>query len=89
MVLDVRELSTVTDYFVIATGNSAPHLKALSDEVQMEMKKRGIKCYRKSGTGESQWIVLDFVDLVVHLLLPETREFYALEQLWSDAEVVA
>jgi len=83
--MDVRELSSVTDYYVVATGNSSPHIKALADETQVALKKKGIKCHRKSGTPDSAWMVLDFLDVVIHLFSDETRSYYALEQLWSDA----
>ena len=86
--LDLRSLSGVTDFFVVATGTSAPHLRALAQEVQAGMKERGVRCYRVSGTAESHWMVLDFIDVVVHLFDEDTRAYYALEQLWSDAPVV-
>ncbi len=84
-VLDVSALSNVTDFFVIATGNSPPHIKALADEVTRTLKTAGTRCHRKSGTAESQWMAMDYVDVVVHLFSAETRSYYALEELWSDA----
>ena len=75
----------MTDFFLMVTGTSAPHIKALSEEVQVSLKKSGVHCYRKSGTPESQWIALDYVDVVVHIFSAETRAYYALEELWSDA----
>lgn len=89
VILDVRELSNVTDFFVIVHGNSTPHLKALAEEVHIQLKDQGIRNHRKSGTPESGWIVMDFVDVVVHIFSGDTRDYYALEQLWSDAERVA
>lgn len=86
VILDVQKLSNVTDFFVIVHGNSAPHLKALAEEVHLQLKKTGIGNPRKSGTPESGWIVMDFVDVVVHVFSAETRDYYALEELWSDAE---
>lgn len=86
VLLDVRKLSTVTDFFLMVTGNSAPHIKALADETAASLKKRKVRCYRKSGTPESHWMVMDFVDVVVHIFSSETRSYYALEELWSDAE---
>jgi ribosome-associated protein len=85
-VLDVRELSQVTDFFVLASGTSSPHLKALTAELQVRLKQDdGVRCYRHTGTPESGWMVLDYLDVVVHLFLPTVREYYALEELWSDA----
>ncbi len=87
-VLDVRGLSGVTDYYVIATGNSAPHLKALLAEVERLLGAQGIWCHRRAGTAESRWLVADYMDFVLHVLSPEQRERYALEQLWKDAPAV-
>lgn len=78
-------LSNVTDCFVIATGNSPPHVKALADEVVRVLKQANVRCHRRAGTPESQWLALDFIDVVVHLFTARTRAFYALEALWSDA----
>jgi ribosome-associated protein len=89
VVLDVRELSSVTDYFLMVTGSSAPHVKALAESVERALKETGVRCYRKSGTADSGWIVLDYVDTVVHIVNPETRAFYGLESLWSDAPRLA
>jgi ribosome-associated protein len=88
VLMDVRELSSVTDYYVIATGTSAPHLKALFQHLQGILKEKGVSCFRKSGTPESEWLIADYVDLVVHLFSETTREYYGLEQLWSDARKV-
>ncbi len=88
VLLDVRKLSNVTDYYLMATGTSVPHIKALTDEVTVALKKRDVRCYGKSGTPDSQWVALDFIDLVVHVFSAETRAYYALEELWSDAERV-
>lgn len=85
LVLDVRKVSSVTDFFLIATGTSAPHLKALAEEVDVRLKAEGVRSYRHSGESESGWIVLDYVDLVVHLFTPEVRSYYDLERLWKDA----
>ncbi|MGA0333103.1 MAG: ribosome silencing factor [Kiritimatiellia bacterium] len=87
-VLCVRDVSTVTDYFVIATGTSSPHLHALSEEVDVSRKNARIKMTRKGGDSASGWMVLDFGEVIVHVMNPELREFYALEQLWSDAKTI-
>ena len=85
VLLDVTGQSNVTDYYVMVTGNSPPHLKALTDEVEKVLKGQGVRAFRKSGTPESAWIVMDYIDVVVHLFAPDTRAYYALEELWSDA----
>lgn len=78
----------MTDFYVIATGNSPPHLKALLGEVERVLGEKGIRCHRRAGTAESKWMVADYMDFVVHVLSPEQRARYALEQLWKDAKVV-
>jgi len=88
-VLDVRKLSTVTDYYVICTGNNARHLKALADTCEEALIKEGQKPYRVSGTPESSWMILDCLDFVVHLFGEKARDHYALETLWKDAPRVA
>ena len=84
----VHDVSTVTDYFVIATGTSSPHIHALAEEVDISRKDARIKMTRKGGNAMSGWMVLDFGEVIVHVMNPELRDFYALEQLWSDAKTV-
>jgi ribosome-associated protein len=86
LVLDVRELSTVTDYFVIATGSSEPHLRAISEEIIDRLKEDySISPRAKDGTIQAGWIVLDFFDVIVHVMRPDVRRRYDLEALWGDA----
>lgn len=87
-VVDVRGLSSLTDYCVVATGTSAPHLKGLLAAVQSRMKELGVQSYRKSGLPESGWMILDFVHVVVHLFAPEARDYYDIEKLWADAKEI-
>lgn len=82
-VYDVRGKSSLADFFVVATGTAAPHLKALIAESQSVMKEAGVQSYRTSGDPESGWIVVDYVDVVVHVFSPEARAYYALEKLWA------
>ncbi len=89
VILDVRELSSITDLFVIVTGTSAPHLKALEAEISRRLKEIGHRKHRTSGSPESGWVVLDFLGIVVHLFTPERRARYALEELWGDAPRLA
>lgn len=86
--LDVTGLSPVTDYYVIVTGNSSPHLKALLAEVEKALREHGVRCFRSAGTPESGWIVADYLDFVVHVFTAELRDYYQLERLWNDAKVV-
>lgn len=81
-VYDVRGKSALTDFFVVATGEAAPHLKALVAESQHAMKDAGVASFRTSGDPESGWIVVDYIDVVVHVFSAEARAYYALEKLW-------
>ena len=83
---DVRGISGFADAFVVATGTAAPHLKALVAGTQAAMKEVGVEAYRSSGDPQSGWIVVDYVDVVVHVFSPEARAYYALERLWVDAK---
>ncbi|MDG2170785.1 MAG: ribosome silencing factor [Opitutales bacterium] len=87
-VLYVGKLSSITDFFVLATGNSEPHLKALINSVSRDMKDEKIQLVGSDlgqGTG---WAVIDAFDVMIHMFLPEQREFYQLDDLWKDAELV-
>lgn len=86
--LDVRGRSTVTDYLLIASGNSQPHLKALRGAVERALKDAGATIIGAEAGDNSGWQVVDAFDLMIHLFTPETRTHYALEQLWKDAPEV-
>lgn len=84
--LDLRGLSPVTDFFVICTATSNPHLRAVRDEIVEQMRdEQGQKPLLSDGTHESQWLIVNYPNVLVHILSPEKREYYALEQLWGDA----
>lgn len=85
---DVRGVSGLCDAFVVATGTAAPHLKGLVAGTQQAMKGLGVESFRTSGDPESGWIVVDYVDVVVHVFSPEARAYYALEKIWQDAKPV-
>lgn len=82
---DVRAISFLTDYVIIATGQNGPHLKALFNATRLRFKELGLPCFRKSGDPDSGWIMADYFDVVLHLFLPDTREHYALDELLGDA----
>jgi len=88
-ILDLRRLTTITDFFVICTGGSDTHVKAISDAVIDGSRKFGEKPWHREGTGSKSWVLLDYVDVVVHIFLNETRKFYGLEKLWGDAEITS
>ena len=86
--MDVWDAEPGQDFCVIASGTSAPHLKALLAHVQARMKELEIQSYRKSGLPESGWLILDFVHVVVHLFAPEARAYYDIEKLWKDGKEI-
>lgn len=87
-VLKVRDLTVLTDYFVIASGTSNTHVGALAEEVDFKLSEAGMEPTRKEGADTKSWVLLDYGSVVVHVFYPEMREFYALERLWADAEPV-
>lgn len=88
--LDLTEIVSYTDYFVICTGRSDRQVKAIHDGIYQGMKdEHGLLPGRVEGLAQSQWVLLDYIDVVVHVFTPETREFYRLEQLWGEAPALA
>ncbi|MFP6899578.1 MAG: ribosome silencing factor [Opitutales bacterium] len=87
-ILQMGEKCTIADYFIIATGRSAPHLKALHRSLETNLKDNGIQIFGKGRYRPSGWVVIDAIDVVVHVFSREAREFYALESLWKDAEIL-
>ena len=88
LVLDVRGISNVADYFFICTGTSEPHLKAIANEIDRRLRDEGYRPRHRDGFPPSRWIVMDYNDVLVHIFHPELRQRYALEQLWGDAKKV-
>jgi ribosome-associated protein len=89
-VLDLRGVSSYTDYFVVCSGNTDRQTKAIHDAIIEGMKKdHRVLPRRVEGVGEARWILLDYFDVVVHVFVPEVREFYRLEQLWGDVPRMA
>ena len=85
VVLDLRGLTDATDFFVIASGTSDTHVRGIAESVLDKLNRRGHRAHHIEGLPGGRWVLLDFVDFVVHLFHPETRSFYQLERLWSDA----
>jgi ribosome-associated protein len=84
--IDVHEMTSVTDWMVIASGTSSRHVKSIADAVVLACKKAGVAPLGVEGEREGEWVLVDLGDIIVHVMLPGIREFYALEKLWSVAE---
>ena len=84
----IQDISSIADYFVIATGTSNTHVKALADEVQFKLDQEGISVSHVEGYRSDSWILLDYVDVIVHVFSEEAREYYDLERLWQDGEQI-
>ncbi len=89
VLLDTREISDFTDYFVIASGETERHLELLADRIEREIREMGTRRNNREGSGAGGWLLIDYPGFIVHLFSRDTREFYDLEGLWSEAlEVV-
>lgn len=88
-VLQVHDLTILGDYFIIANGTSTTHTRTLADEVEYQLSEKGVEPLHREGRGNgSNWVVLDYADIIVHVFCKDTREFYQLERLWADGEPV-
>ncbi|KPU44158.1 ribosomal silencing factor RsfS [Oxobacter pfennigii] len=87
-VLDISSISPITDYFVLFSGSSTVQVRAIADEVEEKLTEKGYALLHKEGYNASRWILLDFGDVIVHVFHEEDREFYNLERLWADADVI-
>jgi ribosome-associated protein len=88
-ILALKDLSSVCDYFVIASGDADVQVNAIAEAIEDGLRGDGLKPYHREGFGGGNWVLLDYVDVVVHVFYAPTREFYALEKLWGDAPIVS
>ena len=88
LLLDLRGLSNSTDYFLLVTGTSDTHVRAIADHIIDELRKEGSKPNHVEGLRTGRWVLIDFIDFVVHVFHPTAREFYQLERLWGDAPLI-
>ena len=86
-IIDLRKVSDVADYFVIISGSVDIHVKAIADNIVDKLKERGIGVWHKEGYQALNWVLLDYINVVVHIFQPQIRERYALEKLWGDAPI--
>ncbi|HEY4384846.1 MAG TPA: ribosome silencing factor [Ktedonobacteraceae bacterium] len=88
LLLDIRDVTTIADYFVICSGSNIRQIQAIAEAIEEELRKQGAGLFAREGTGETGWILLDFGDIIVHIFGPQEREYYRLERFWSDAKTV-
>jgi ribosome-associated protein len=88
MILDIQEVTTFADYFVICSGNSSRQINAVADAIEEELDKQGARLLHREGTADAGWVLLDFGDVIVHVFGAKEREYYRLERVWSEAKTV-
>ena len=89
VMLDLRQASDIADYIGVFTAESSAQIRAIDEEIERTLKKAGARLLRRDGKATGRWLALDYGGLVIHILTPEAREFYRLEQLWEEARPVA
>ncbi len=89
LLLEISTLVSYADYFLICSGRSSVQVKAIADAIEENLRTRGIRPLHLEGTTEARWILMDYDELIVHVFLEETRQFYNLERLWNDAPCIA
>ncbi|HEX5131211.1 MAG TPA: ribosome silencing factor [Candidatus Krumholzibacteria bacterium] len=87
MIMDLRKVTDMTSFFVLCSGNSGTQVKAIADSIQEQARKAGLEIYAVEGYDSQRWILIDMIDIVVHVFLPDVRAYYQLERLWGDAPV--
>ena len=87
IMIDVRKITTLTDFFVVCTSESEPQTRAITDHINQKMKEEGVKSWHIEGYEHLDWVLIDFVHIVVHIFSKETREYYEFERLWADGTI--
>lgn len=88
LLLDIREVTTFADYFVICSGSNRRQIQAIAEAIDEQLSSQGASLLHREGDADTGWILLDFADVVIHVLGPKEREYYDLERLWSEAKTV-
>ncbi len=87
IMIDVRKITTLTDFFVVCTSESEPQSRAIINHINQKMKEEGVKSWHIEGYEYLDWVLIDFVHIVVHIFSKETREYYEFERLWADGKI--
>jgi ribosome-associated protein len=88
ILLDIRDVTTIADYFVICSGNNVRQIQAIADAIDEQLEQQGARLFHREGNAETGWVLLDFGDIIVHIFGPKEREYYRLERLWNEAKTV-
>lgn len=88
LLLDIKDVTTIADYFVICSGSNARQIQAIADAIDEELRNQGAHLLHREGAAETGWVLLDFGDVIVHIFGAKEREYYRLERLWSEAKTV-
>jgi ribosome-associated protein len=88
ILLDIRDVTTFADYFIICSGNNTRQIQAIADAIDEELDKQGATLFHREGVAEAGWVLLDFGDVIVHIFGAKEREYYRLERLWSEAKTI-
>ena len=86
-VFDVRKITTLTDYFIICTSESNPQTKAIVNHIERSLRKKGMRPTSSEGLNNNEWVILDYIDIIIHIFSTEKRKFYDLDRLWADAKI--
>ena len=86
-IIDVRKITTLTDFFIICTSESEPQTRAITDHIHEQMKKDGVKVWHIEGYENLDWVLMDYVNIVVHVFSRESRDYYDLDRLWADGKI--
>ena len=87
-IIDVRKITTLTDFFIICTSESTPQTRAISDHINKQRKKEGVKAWHIEGYQNLDWVLLDYITFVVHIFSEKARKYYKFERLWADGEII-
>ena len=87
IIIDVRKITTLTDFFVVCTSESEPQSRAITNHINLSMKKKGIESWHIEGYQHLDWVLIDYIHIVTHIFSKETREYYEFERLWADGVI--